>query len=156
MAFDLAGTITGASVYGLTSPTYTLVEDRANDTNARQFYVSALGGTQAGVNLHNMRQPFTLTAWRPRYPAKVPKVNPMTGLLMAASPDNVTTMLLRTAVRPITGEPYVPMSINTAVRIPSGGEVTDIAQVRAAISLFAGVLMAKANEFAYLTTHGQL
>lgn len=50
--------ITGQPQTGLTNPTYTTITDTAPPGNpGKQVAVSALGGTQAGVNVHSVCHP---------------------------------------------------------------------------------------------------
>jgi len=66
MSFNLTSPVTGASQTGFTAPTYTLTVDTAPDVNAKQWAVTALGGTQAGVSSHSVASPFTVTMFRPK------------------------------------------------------------------------------------------
>lgn len=156
MALDLAGVVTCATnVSGLTNPTYTLVEDRANDTNARQFYVSALGGTQTGVETHSVRRPFTVTAWRPKNLVQPGSVDPTTGLLRTYG-KNVSSMLIRTALRPVNAENPRPMMMKIIWEVPAGGEFTDMAQLRAVNTLAGGLFWAQGSNLNALLTHAYL
>lgn len=56
--------ITGSAITGLTSPTYTIIEDNPPDTNSKAWVVTALGGTQAGVSVHKNEMPFKVIAKR--------------------------------------------------------------------------------------------
>lgn len=62
---DLTSPVTGGAQVGLTSPTYTIEVDSPPSLNAKQWYVSALGGTQSGVNTHSVSSPFTVSLFRP-------------------------------------------------------------------------------------------
>ena len=62
MAISLTSPITGAAVTGLTSPTYTVAVDTPPNTWSKQWAVTALGGTQTGVDTSSSAsRPFTLT-----------------------------------------------------------------------------------------------
>ena len=66
MTFSLTSPITGAAQTGFTTPTYTHVADTAPDVNGRQVAITALGGTQAGVTVHSVASPFSITFFRPK------------------------------------------------------------------------------------------
>jgi hypothetical protein len=81
MSFAPSSPITGGSQTGLTSPTYTILADTSPANNAKQYYVSALGGTQTGVLAHSVAAPFTLSFWKPQVLRTLKPVNPVTGVL---------------------------------------------------------------------------
>jgi hypothetical protein len=64
MSFAPTSPVTGAAQSGLTAPTYTLTADVAPAQNAKQYAVTALGGTQTGVISHSVAAPFTLAMFR--------------------------------------------------------------------------------------------
>jgi hypothetical protein len=66
MAYSPTSPVTGAAQTGLTSPTYTLSTDVAPSINGKQHAITALGGTQTGVNSHSVAAPFTCTFVRPQ------------------------------------------------------------------------------------------
>lgn len=66
MSIALTSPITGLAQTGFTTPTYAHVTDTPPDVNAKQYAVTALGGTQVGVDVHAVDNPFTITVKRPR------------------------------------------------------------------------------------------
>lgn len=66
MVWSLTSPVAGAAISGLTSPTYTLAVDTAPSPFGKQYYVSALGGTQTGATAHSPTKPFTATLTRPQ------------------------------------------------------------------------------------------
>lgn len=143
MAFALTSPLTGAAQTGFTSPTYTLVSDIAPDITGKQVAVSALGGTQAGVNVHSVASPFTITFFRPKVFKTLGKTNPVTGLLPSV-PMNSFKLITRKGVLPLAGQPSVPLRITTMVEMPAGCDTADPANVRAAISAHIGALSQQA------------
>lgn len=139
MAFGLTSPLTGGAQTGFTAPTYTLVSDIAPDINGKQVAVSALGGTQAGVNVHSIAAPFTITFFRPKNYKSLGKTNPVTGLLPNV-PINTFKLITRKGVLPLAGQPPVPLRITTIVEMPAGSDVADPANVRAAMSAHIGSL----------------
>lgn len=139
MAFAPTTPITGASQTGLTSPTYTIIQDTAPESNAKQFAVTSLGGTQTGVLPHSVGAPFTLTMWRPKQFKLLDTVNPVTGRLKSV-PMNTSKVITRKGVLPLAGQSYKPMVITTGLEIPAGSDVADPLSVKAAISAHIGLL----------------
>jgi hypothetical protein len=137
--FTLTTPITGAAQTGLTAPTYTLISDLAPDNNGRQVAISALGGTQAGVTVHSVASPFTITFTRPRVFKQLGKPNPTTGLIKDV-PRNTFKLITRKGVTPLASQPFVNMQITTIVDVPAGSDTYDSANIRAALSAHIGAL----------------
>lgn len=137
----LPGTITGAAQTGFTSPTYTTSPDAAVDTNQKQVAITALGGTQAGVDAHSVSRPFIVSASRPKQFAVLGKPNPTTGLI-ADVPVNKYKVRTIKGVTPLTGQPARPASISSDINIPAGADTADAANLRAMISAHIGTLTA--------------
>lgn len=131
--------VTGGAQTGLTSPTYTLTDDVAPDSNGKQKAITALGGTQTGVNSHSIAQPFTLTFVKPKAFKVLGKPNPTTGLISAV-PRNVFKVISRKGVLPLAGQPYATMLVTTTIEVPAGADAADPANIRAALSCHIGAL----------------
>jgi len=98
MSLTLTSPVTGGAQTGLTSPTYTLATDTAPTSAGKQYAVSALGGTQAGVDASSTpSRPFTWTGSRPAVLRQLPALNASTGLLPNV-PNNVYKVLVRKGV----------------------------------------------------------
>jgi len=139
MTISVTSPVTGGAQTGFTSPTYTLVTDTAPDVNGKQWAVSALGGTQTGVNVHTIACPFTVTVSRPRTFKNLGKPNPVTGLVKDV-PMNVTKVLIRKGALPLSGQPYSIAIFRGEFSVPAGSDTADAANLRAAVSLFVGVI----------------
>lgn len=139
MAINLTSPVTGAAQTGLTAPTYTIVSDTAPDVNAKQYAVTALGGTQTGVTTHSVSSPFTVTFWKPKTMAVIGKTNPVTGLLPSV-PRNVWKTIVRKGMIPLAGQPFSNAVISAVCDFPAGADTADTPNVRAAMSLFIGAL----------------
>lgn len=139
MAISMPGSITGAAQTGLTSPTYTLLVDTPPDANAKQSVVSALGGTQAGVDVHSVARPFTVSVFRPKAFASLGKVNPVTGVLSGVG-RNTYKCLTRKGVTPLDGQASQIAMCRTEIEIPSGADTADQANIRAMLSAHIGLL----------------
>lgn len=131
-------TITGGPQTGLTSPTYTVASDTAPDANGKQYAVTAIGGTQAGVTAHSVSSPFTLTFWRPKIARLLGKFN-ANGYLIS-NPVNTYKVITRKGVTPLTGQAVELMTITTSVSIPAGSETNDSNNMRAAMSAHFGAV----------------
>lgn len=142
MSWAPASPVTGGAQTGFTTPTYTLVADTAPDVNGKQFAVSAIGGTQAGVTVHSVAAPFTATFWKPKTFRSLGKPNPTTGLI-ANVQKNVYKQVVRKGVLPLAGQPYQEAIVTLIVEVPAGSDTADAANVRAAISLALGAAWAQ-------------
>lgn len=143
MSWSITSPITGAAQTGFTSPTYTFVADVAPDINGKQSAISALGGTQAGVTVHSVASPFTITFVRPKVFRALGKPNPTTGLIRDV-PRNVYKTITRKGVLPLAGQPYTNMLITTIIEVPAGSDTADPANLRAALSAHIGALSQQA------------
>lgn len=139
MTVSISTPVTGAAQTGLTSPTYTVVSDQAPDVNAKQWAVTALGGTQTGVVPHSIASPFTLTFWKPKVLKILGIPNPTTGILSNV-PSNVMALVTRKGVTPLAGQATRVMQIDTKISVPAGADTADTSNVRAALSAHIGAL----------------
>lgn len=144
MAFDIPTPLTGAAQTGFTTPTYTSVVDVAPDVNGKQRAVTALGGTQAGVTVHTVASPFTMTIVRPKSFKTLGPVVPGTGLLPSV-PKNSWKVIIRKGVTPLAGQPASVMLIKIEIDVPSGADTADAPNVRAALSAAIGALWAQSS-----------
>lgn len=139
MAFNLTSPITGSAQTGFTSPTYTIVNDVAPTQTSKQVVVTALGGTQAGVTVNTVSDPFTLCLFRPQS-FRVPGTpNPTTGIISNIA-NNVWKILTRKGGLPAVNQPFYPISVETKITVPAGVETYNSAEVRAALSAHIGAL----------------
>ncbi len=130
--------ITGATQAGFTSPTYTLAADLAPDASSRQWFVSALGGTQTGARAHTAGDPFTLLIRRGPY-RPLGSQNPVTGSY-GNVPKNKIEILLRKGVKIDAGGTLQVANLRVIAEIPAGSEVNDASNIRAAVSALLGQL----------------
>jgi len=139
MAVTVTSPVTGGAQTGFTAPTYTIVSDVAPDVNGKQYAVSALGGTQAGVRIHSASDPFTVTYVRPKAFKAIGKPHPVTGLLPSV-PKNTHLVIVRKGAIPLAGQPSSTLLIRCSIDVPAGSDTADAANLRAAISLLVGSL----------------
>lgn len=139
MAFAPTSPITGSAQTGFTSPTYSIAVDSNPDNNGKQYYVTAIGGTQTGVTAHSVASPFTVSCFRPKVLKVLQPVNPVTGVLRAV-PVNTYKVITRKGVLPLAGQAYKTASINSHLEIPAGSDTADVANLRAMISNHIGLL----------------
>lgn len=140
MTIAISSPITGAAQTGFTSPTYTVVADNAPPGNpGEQVAVTAIGGTQTGVVVHSISLPFTINFTRPANPRVLGSPNPVTGVI-ASVPMNVYKTITRKGVQVLAGQNPKVMNITTVIEVPAGSDVTDPANIRAALSAHIGVL----------------
>jgi hypothetical protein len=139
MAIALTSPITGTAQTGFTSPTYTIVADTAPDVNGKQWAVTALGGTQAGVTTHSVASPFTLMFARPRAFKSLGKPNPTTGLVKDV-PRNSYKLIIRKGCTPLAGQPFTNALCRIEFDVPAGSDTADASNIRALASVAGGAL----------------
>jgi hypothetical protein len=139
MTYGVTSPVTGAAQTGFTSPTYTLTSDVAPDINGKQHAVSAVGGTQSGVDANTVSRPFSLTFIRPKQLRQLGNPNPVTGVISNV-PRNMYKLITRKGVLPLAGQPSQTMIITTVIEVVAGSDTADASNVRAALSLHIGAL----------------
>lgn len=140
MSFTLTTPITGGAQTGLTTPTYTIAADTAPTSAGKQYAVTALGGTQTGVDTASSpSKPFTVTLERPATLRALPALNGATGVLPSV-PRNVYKIRVRKGVVPLTGQAPQTLIAELAISVPAGADTADPANIRAAMSLLIGSL----------------
>lgn len=145
MPFNPSSPVTGATVTGLTSPTYTLAADQNPTVNGKQWYVSALGGTQTGVSTHAGSDPFTVsiykvTSWKIAPPVTV------AGTFKTAVPKNKFSMVFRKGVTPQANQPKEIYVARFQLDQPAGSDIADAAEIAALVSMATGLLYANATQ----------
>jgi hypothetical protein len=138
MSFNPSSPVTGATVTGLTSPTYTIASDIAPSINGKQYAVTALGGTQTGVETNTVSKPFTLSFFRPVSFKVLPQANPVTGVIKNVG-MNVYKLITRKGVLPATNQNPITARITTVIEVPAGSDTFEPEDLRAMISLHFGV-----------------
>jgi hypothetical protein len=148
--------ITGQPQTGLTSPTYTITADTAPpNIPGKQVAVTALGGTQTGVNAHSVAIPFTLNYTRPITLRVLPNPNAITGIVNNV-PTNIYKDITRKGVLPLVGQPYKTMLITTTMEVPAGADAADPQNIRAGLSAHIGSLVQQSAGFGDLAINGVL
>ena len=138
MTMSISSPVTGGAQTGLTSPTYTLTVDTPPGGNAKQYAVTALGGTQSGVDTTSSpARPFTVTVSRPPNLKQLGVVDPVTGVLRSV-PRNTYKVIVRKGVTPLAGQAPVVLNATLTLDIPAGAEIADAPNVCAALSLVIG------------------
>lgn len=141
MSFAPSTPVTGGPQTGFTSPTYTIAADTPPDVNAKQYVVTALGGTQTGVNIHSIAAPFTVSMFRPKTFKVLKPVNSQN--VLPEVPYNTFKVITRKGVLPLAGQAPRNMVITTMIEMPAGSDLADAPNVRAALSLHFGTVWAQ-------------
>jgi hypothetical protein len=140
MTMTLSSPVTGGAQTGFTSPTYTIATDTPPTNTGHQYAVSAIGGTQAGVDTASSpSRPFTVTLQRPPVLRGAPVVNQVTGLI-GSVPKNSYKVITRKGVTSVANQAAQVMIITTTIDVPAGADVADAPNVRAAMALHIGAL----------------
>jgi hypothetical protein len=155
MTFSLTSPITGGPQTNFTSPTYTLTVDTPPNANSKQWVVTALGGTQAGVLTHTVAAPFSITMFRPQNPQVLSPVSPVTGVLTKV-PTNTYKVVSRKGVLPLAGQSYKNMLVTTVIEVPAGADTADPANVRACLSAHFGAVWQQSGGVGDTTVQGVL
>lgn len=154
MSVSLTSPVTGSAVTGFTSPTYTLTEDSAGKSYAKQWAVTALGGTQPGsVDVHSISTPWTVTVERPANFRGVGTPNPVTGTL-GVQPRNVFKVRFRKGMLPLSGQADQISNCELRIPIVAGADSADPENIRALFSLMGGILNADADTLAQACIDG--
>jgi hypothetical protein len=144
MSFNPSTPVTGGAQTGFTSPTYTLTSDVAPSPNGKQWAVTALGGTQTGVETHSVSKPFTLSFFRPAALKTLPSANPITGVIKSI-PNNNYKLITRKGAAPAVNQNALVPRITTTIEVPAGVDTYEPEEIKAMISLHAGALWAQAS-----------
>jgi len=147
MSFNPSSPVAGAVVPGFTTPTYTLTADIAPNQNGKQFAVTALGGTQVGVDANTVSKPFTLTFFRPPVLKPLPAANPVTGVIKVI-PTNTYKLITRKGAKPSLNQVDQVMRITTVIEVPAGCETYEPEDVKAMVSAHFGAAYASASGIA--------
>lgn len=138
MTMIVSSPVTGGAQTGLTSPTYTLLADSNPSASSKRWVVSALGGTQTGVNTHTASAQFALEVEKP---AAVKQVgSPGANGVISNIPSNKYKVVTLKSVVPATGQLPRGMVIRTEISVPAGSETYDAPNVKAALSLHIGAI----------------
>lgn len=139
MTINISSPVTGAAQTGLTSPTYTLSADTPlPGKRGKAWTVSALGGTQAGVEANTIGNPFSISYYGPINPVGAPVTSTTTGQPVRV-PHNVHKVITRKGLEVVTGYRY-PGNVSTSIDIPGGAEIKDPESIRAMLSAHIGAL----------------
>lgn len=147
MSFNPASPVTGASVPGFTAPTYTLTSDVAPNINGKQYAVSALGGTQTGVESNTVSKPFTLTFFRPAVLKALPSINPITGVVKNV-PVNSYKIITRKGAVPAVNQQIQVARVTTTIDVPTGTDTFEPEEIKAMLSAHFGALWAQSSGIA--------
>jgi hypothetical protein len=153
MSFAPSTPVTGAAVAGLTTPTYTLTTDIAPNINGKQYAVTALGGTQTGVDVNTVSKPFSISFFRPAQLRTLPQANPVTGVIKSI-PVNTYKLITRKGAVPAVNQSSMVARITTTIEVPAGTDTYEPEELRAMISAHFGVGWAQASGIADTVVSG--
>jgi hypothetical protein len=140
MSFTVTSPVTGGAQTGFTAPTYTIAVDTAPTSAGKQYAVTAIGGTQAGVDSGSTpSKPFTITLSRPQVLRALGVVDPVTGVLRSV-PRNSYTIRVRKGSIPLVGQAPVVAQATCVIDVPAGSDLADAPNIRAMLSLLIGAL----------------
>lgn len=141
MAISPSSPLTGSALTGLTSPTYTLTSDTPPDVNSKAWVVTALGGTQTGVNSHKNELPFRIIARRPKA-VKVPGArNSVTGQFVQGGKNEYTFTFVKgvNVLNGLSNAQYDTIVAKVSLAVPAAVGNDEI-QLTALASLLGGFI----------------
>ena len=138
MTISLTSPVSGSAQTGFTAPTYTVVQDTAPAWNGKQYAVTAVGGTQTGVDINSVSKPFTTTFFKPQVLKSLPQPSPA-GVYRSV-PINQYKLLTRKGGSPAANQAAIPFKVETVIQVPAGVDTYEPEEVRAALSLHIGCL----------------
>jgi hypothetical protein len=139
MAISLSNVTGVTGVSGSANPTWTVAADTPPaGVRGKQWTVTTLGGTQTGVEVNIVGNPFTITFESPSAPKGPPATSSSTGQPISV-PRNTTRVLIRKGVEVVSGYRF-PMEVDIAIRVPCGAEQQDAESVSAGINFAASAL----------------
>lgn len=155
MAFSPTSPVTGAAQTGLTGPTFTLTADTPPNSHSKQYAVTALGGTQTGVEAHSVSNPFTVTMERPVAYKQLGQPNPVTGAV-ANVPRNRHVIRVRKGTRPLAGQNPVVSSAVLNIDTAAGADLADPLSIKSMLSCMIGVVNQTSSGIGDTTISGVL
>jgi hypothetical protein len=155
MSITLTSPVTGAAQTGFTSPTYTMSQDTAVDSNAKRYIVTTAGGTQTGVRVHSISDPFAVTFVRQKVLNALPSANPITGKYPRV-PRNRYWVLTEKGANYATSQSPDIAHAKTMLDIPAGSDAQDAPNLRALTSLHSGVFWQVASGMGDTLVNGNL
>lgn len=132
--------IAGTAQTGFTTPGYNVTADTVPaDMVGKQWAITGLTGTQAGVTAHSVASPFTITFTRPKNLRVLAAVDPVTGQLRGVARNTYGVMCRKGAV-PLLGQAPVVALFKLNAEIPAGTDSASPSEIRAGASAIIGAL----------------
>lgn len=137
---------TGGTITGFTTPAFTLVDDTAPVSNAKQKTVTALTGTQGSATANSVSSPFTETFYKPASLKTLPAPNPLSGA-RGTIPNNQYKLIVRKGGEAASGVPVTAVARLT-IDIPAGMDSYNPDNVRSLVSFLVGLLNEESADLA--------
>lgn len=131
--------LTGGPQTGFTTPAFIHQADVAPDTNGKQNAITGYTGTIAGFRAHTVSDPCTFTFYRPKTPKALPSPNAVTGKYPQV-PMNTYGGSVRKGVNFAANNAPAVSVFRYSADIPAGADAYDAPNVRALMSIAAGVI----------------
>lgn len=129
--------VVGGIPTGFTAPTYTLSLDTSPSLNSKQYAITAIGGTQSSVDLNSISKPFTVSMFRPVTLSGQPTL--VNGVVKGLK-NNIFKIITRKGALPVAGAVPSTILVTTTISVPSGVDVVEPEEIKAAMALHSGVL----------------
>jgi len=143
MSITVPGSVTGAAINGLTTPSFTVTADYA-DARVKQSYVSALGGTQTGVVAHSADVPFVMKITKPSTLRTLGIPNPLTGIV-SNIPKNTYGLNFIKGVN-VNATNKAISQLRLVWDVPAGSVSQDLNSLKSMLSFAAGAIYTLADQ----------
>jgi hypothetical protein len=156
MTVTLTSPVTGTAATGFTTPSYTVVQDSAVDSNAKRWIVTAISGTgTSGVRAHSVSDEFSFTVVKPRMMKILQAFSSL--LPQAFKPAyNRYWLIFKKGGIPASGLPAFPIILRCPLDVPAGVDSNDADDLRALISFAGGCYTQISAGFGDTTVNGAL
>jgi hypothetical protein len=129
--------------------------DVAPNASSKQWAVTAIGGTQTGVDTGtSAARPWTLTFSRPSNIRQLNAVDGNNQLRNVAMNRYVARQ--RKGMTPLAGQASKAAIFETQFSVPAGADTADVANVKAAFSCYIGALWQQGDGLATVALTGVL
>lgn len=153
---ELSSPITGATQDLFTSPTYTLSSDTALESNQKAYIVSAVGGTQSGVDAHSVGNPFQVVIQRPKN-VKLPTAAVLEAVGFQGNAQvNEHKLITRKSATINSLGGSARILVETRFVVPVGAVETSPEEIQAALSAHIGALNQDATDWWDIISSGSL
>jgi hypothetical protein len=155
MGIALTSPVSGSTITGFSAHTYAVSVDTPPNAWSKQWAVTGIAGTQAGVDTGSAAsRPWTLTGYRPQSLKTLNAVD-STGVLRVVG-FNVYGFLQRKGLTPLAGQASKTAQYRAEFSVPAGADSADQPNIKGSVACFIGSLAQQSDGIANLLMTGVL